>query len=41
MAIIRFDDVVLVVFDITAVDPILRAVCEMDMVVYHSEPAGK
>ena len=32
MAIIRFDDVVLVVFDITAVDPILSAVCEMDMV---------
>jgi|GEM_PF-3041202 len=32
MAIIRLDDVVLVVFDITAVDPILSAVCEMDMV---------
>ena len=32
MAIIRFEDVVLVVLDITAVDPILRAVCEMDIV---------
>lgn len=32
MAIIRFEDVVLVVWDITAVDPILRAVCEMDIV---------
>ena len=32
IAIVRFDDVVLVVFDITAVDPILSAVCEMDMV---------
>lgn len=32
MAIIRFEDVVLVVLDITAVDPILSAVYEMDIV---------
>ena len=32
IAIIRFEDVVLVVWDITAVDPILSAVCEMDIV---------